>query len=179
MHLVQSGLARALLYSAIMSEAYQHPSGRDADRQFRFWQRWLLIASAVFGAMGAAWTVIGSFDPFGLYTGLLAQALWGRAQLTPEAQQMFEFMVVPLGATMAGYFVLAFMIVHHAFPRRERWAYWTVVTALAVWFVLDSTFSVLHGAVFNVWLVNVPCIVIMGLPLVMLRRSFARRTTDP
>lgn len=85
---------------------------------------------------------------------------------------MFELMVVPLGATTAGYFVLVCMIVHRAFSRCEPWADWTVIAGPRTWFVLDSRFGVLHGAEFDVWMVDVSCFVVMGVPLVMLSRAF-------
>jgi len=140
--------------------------------RFEFWRRWLLVASAVFALQGALWAVLGSFDPFGYYTRLLAAALWNLPELPPDGQRAFEFMLVPLGATTAGYFVLVHMLVRRAFPRREPWAYWTVVGALLTWFFVDSAFSLAHGAAFNVWLVNVPCVIVMGLPLTLMRGAF-------
>ncbi len=142
--------------------------------RFELWRRWLLIASALFALQGASWAVIGDFDPFGLYAGWLAGALWELPELPSDAQRAFAFMAVPLGATTAGYFVLVHMIVRRAFPRREPWAYWTVATALLTWFVIDSAFSLAHGATFNIWLVNVPCLAVMGLPLAAMRRAFGR-----
>jgi hypothetical protein len=140
--------------------------------RFDFWRRWLLIASAVFALQGALWAVLGSFDPFGYYTRLLGTALWDLPELPPDGQRAFEFMMVPLGATTAGYFVLVHMLVRKAFPRREPWAYWTVVGALLTWFFVDSSFSLVHGAAFNVWLVNVPCVLVLGMPLAFIRRAF-------
>jgi len=142
------------------------------EARFRFWRGYLLVCSAVFTLQAVSWVFIGSFDPFGIYDGLLARALYGEDTLPPDAQRMFQFAVAPLGATTAGYFVLLFALVWGAFPRREPWAWWASTIAIAVWFVLDSAFSIRHGAVFNVWLVNIPCVVILGVALGALRPAF-------
>ena len=147
-------------------------------RGFAFWRAYLLVASALFGLQGISWVLFGSFDPFGLYTGLMAQAFWGSTALTAEAQTTWGFAVGPLGATTAGYFLLIHMLVRYAFPRGEWWSYMAVVGAVLVWFGLDTAASLLHGAWFNVLLVNIPCLVLLGVPLFALRRAFGRPTAN-
>ena len=149
------------------------------ERRFRFWRGWLLVATAIFAVQALSWVFIGSFDPFGIYDGLLARALYGTDTLPADAALLFRFAVVPLGATTAGYFVLAHAIVRFAFPRRERWAWWAVTGAIAVWFVFDSAFSIWHGAAFNVFLVNIPCVVILGVPLGALWPAFQHSANQP
>ena len=116
--------------------------------------------------------LFGSFDPFGFYTTLMAYTFWNVPTLTPEAQKTFAFAVVPLGATTTGYFVMVYFLVKYGFAQRERWTYQAVVAAVAVWFILDTSFSLLHGAWFNVAVVNIPGIIVLGIPLLRLRRAF-------
>jgi hypothetical protein len=142
---------------------------------FGFWRTYLLVVSALFGLQGVSWLFIGSFDPFGVYTNLMARTFWNTPTLTPEAAKTFSFAIIPLGATNAGYFLLVHALVKYAFPRRERWAYLAVVAALLLWFSLDTSFSVLHGAWFNVLLVNIPCLIVMGIPLLGVRHAFTKR----
>jgi hypothetical protein len=144
----------------------------DSTVRFTFWRTYLLVASALFGLQGVSWILFGSFDPFGFYTGMMAWTFWGSVGLTSEAQKTFSFAVGPLGATTAGYFVLVHYLVRYGFPRRERWAYTAVVTAVLVWFGLDTAASLRHGAWFNVVIVNVPCLILLGIPLLALRRAF-------
>lgn len=165
-----------LVYTWAMPVSSLKQRADDSGRLFGFWRCWLMVASAMFGIFGASWAVLGNFDPFGIYTSLLARSQWGTGQPTSEALDTFAFMAVPLGATTAGYFVMVFMLVRFAFAQRQPWAYWTVVAALLTWFVIDSVFSGLHGAYFNIWLVNLPCLLIMGVPLLMLRNAFAGRS---
>lgn len=159
-----------------MKQTRPRSRGTQAD-SFEFWRRYLLVVSALFALQGASWVVMGSFDPFGFYTGLMARSFWGTGTLTPEAQQVFSFTVGPLGATVAGYFLMVHMLARFALPRREAWAYWTIVGALLLWFILDSGASIVHGMIANVLIVNIPCLVVMGLPLLAMRRAFppARR----
>lgn len=146
---------------------------------FEFWRRYLLVVSALFALQGASWVLMGSFDPFGFYTGLMARSFWGTETLTLEAQKVVSFTVGPLGATVAGYFLMVHMLARFALARREAWAYWTIVGALLLWFILDSAASLFHGMLANVLIVNIPCLIIMGLPLLALRRAFPLKRTSP
>jgi hypothetical protein len=143
---------------------------------FQFWRRCLLILSALFALQAVSWALIGSFDPFGFYESYMARSLWGADRLPVDAQRAFAFTLVPFGATTAAYFLLVFLIVKHAFPRREPWAYQAVVGATLAWFVLDTGLCVYHRAWFNILIVNLPCILMLGVPLFALRRHFVGAT---
>jgi hypothetical protein len=144
-------------------------------KAFDRWRRALLIITAVFAVLAIGWSVLGSFDPFGFYEGYMAQWLFGADSLPDPAKRAFAFALIPAGATTAAFFVLVHLIVHHAFTRREAWAYRAVVVAVLVWFVVDSALSALHGAWFNIAIANVPCLVVVGVPLVRLRPYFRRQ----
>lgn len=143
------------------------------DRQFTFWGRYLSSMSILFGIQATTWVLFGSFDPLGFYDRLLAQALFEASTLPFAAATAFSFAVVPLGSTTAAFFLLVHALVRHGFPKRERWCFRAVVAALLLWFCLDSAFSVVHGAWFNVLLVNVPCLLLLGVPLIRLRTFFS------
>jgi hypothetical protein len=142
---------------------------------FDRWRRVLLVITAVFAVLAIGWAVLGSFDPFGFYEGYMARWLFGIEVLPDPAKRAFAFALIPAGATTAAFFVVVNMIVYHAFPRREAWAYRAVVGAVLVWFVVDSGLSALHGAWFNIAIANVPCLVVVGVPLVYLRAYFRER----
>lgn len=147
-------------------------NSRMTTTAFDRWRRALLVITAVFGVLAIGWSVLGSFDPFGFYEGYMAQWLFGTDVLPDPAQRAFAFALIPAGATTAAFFVLMHLIVRHAFPRREAWAYRAVVWAVLVWFVVDSALSALHGAWFNIAIANVPCLVVLGVPLVRLGPYF-------
>ena len=130
-----------------------------------FWAGWLVIASLGFALQAFSWTVLGSFDPLGVYDGWLAEVLYGTETLPPDARPALAFGVRLLGATTCGYFVLFAGIAGFALRRGARWAHASLTAALLTWFLLDSAMSLLSGVVFNVWLVNLPCFVALALPL--------------
>jgi len=139
------------------------------------WRRRLVALCMLFALVGASWVVLGTLDPFGVYDRLLGQALFHADGLGPLAAPVFRFAMGLLGAVTAACFVLMAFVVEHAFP--ARWAYRAVWLSLGTWFVLDSAMSLYVGAAFNVWLVNVPCLLALGIPLLLLRRHI--RDVDP
>jgi hypothetical protein len=141
-----------------------------------FFDHWLLIACVVFGVYSLVWVIIGSFDPLGLWDGLLADAFYGGA--TPDAVTRFRRLILgPLGATSAAAFFALALIVRFPFRRREPWAFVAVCGAIWLWFLVDSAASIYHGAVFNVWLVNLPCVAALSIPLVVLYPRFRGAAT--
>ncbi len=132
----------------------------------------LFALTILFCLQGLSWMVIGSFDPFGFYDGLLAQWLFGTSELPAAAEATLAFALIPFGATDAAYFALSALVIHHGFGRRERWAWNAVAGSFALWFVTDTGLCLVHGAVFNIVVVNVPCAVFYGIPLLLIRRGF-------
>lgn len=141
------------------------------DRTYNFWVNWLVIASAIFTLQGISWIVIGSFDPFGYYDRMMSIALLDGIPLSQEARKVFQFSLVMLGATTAGFFVMFGFVARYGLLNRQRWAHWTLSGGLGTWFVLDSAASIAVGATFNVLLVNLPCLAVLGIPLLILYNS--------
>jgi hypothetical protein len=153
-------------------------SASDRPSEATIFDHWLFVACVAFGLYSLVWVIIGSFDPLGLWDGLLADAFYdGR---TPETVTRFrQFILGPLGATSAAAFLALAMILRFPFRRREPWAFAAVAGALWLWFLVDSAASVYHGAVFNVWLVNLPCVIALTIPLVALYPRFREGHATP
>lgn len=43
---------------------------------------------------------------------------------------------------------------------------------LLSWFVIDSSITVYYGAIHNLVIINLPALIMIGLPLVMTRKAF-------
>ncbi|MBK9169666.1 MAG: hypothetical protein IPM24_19710, partial [Bryobacterales bacterium] len=135
---------------------------------FTFWRRWLLVASIGFALNGLAvcwWPDSPHLD------------VWNaaiRETFGSEGEDVRRFLLGPLGGTMAGYFAMQTFIVWIPFRRRERWAWTAVISALLTWFVSDTLASLRAGAVFNIWMVNVPALIAAGIPLLATRPAFRR-----
>lgn len=128
---------------------------------------WLCLALVV---QGLSWIVLLSFDPFGVWEGLAAQALYGSESLPQAALPLARLLTAILGATDAGFFVLMFVLVRHGFGE-HTWAYRGVVAGVLTWGLVDSAASAALGAWFNVALVNLPALVLLGVPLWIVRPS--------
>lgn len=143
-----------------------------SDRAFRFWQRWLLGASVFFCAFGvlvALWPDAPFLAP---WNAAVASVFYGGTEPT-EAAAFRAFVMAPLGATVAGSYLLQTFVVAIPFARRERWAWAASVGALLLWFGVDAALSLAHGAAFNVWMINLLPLLVFGVPLLATRRAFA------
>lgn len=139
--------------------------------RFHFWYRWLLFVSLLNVVIGLVIAWFPASKLFELHTTALG-ANFFNGTLPGEAEEMRRFFYGITGGTIAGYFLLQTMIVLYPFRRRERWAWHAVLWAILLWFVTDSTLSMLHGALFNVWMINIPSLVLTLLPLLMTYRYF-------
>lgn len=101
------------------------------------------------------------FDPLGIYDQAMAQAFWQTKLLPEEAETIFRFILGPLGATCAGYFVMQFYLAKHAFARKQMWGYKAVVIPFLIWLIFDTIMCLIHGAYFNIYLANVPALIAM------------------
>lgn len=131
------------------------------------------------------------FLSVGLYVAFfpdgLLLAVWNDAAtrhflggvLSGEAEAFRSFLFGPLGGTIAGFYILQLFILWNAFDRKEGWAWWAIAAGTVVWFTVDSGRSVQHGAWFNVFLVNLPALVTVGLPLAMTYSYFAGSRGEP
>jgi hypothetical protein len=131
-----------------------------------FWTHWLLIVSILLAVQGVSWMIMGSFDPIGIYDAKLARVLLDADTLSADAKAAFGYGVALLGATDAAFFALFAIIVRVPFSAGERWAHAALALSILTWFLLDSVYSISVGAWFNVLIVNIPCLLLVGIPLV-------------
>jgi hypothetical protein len=125
------------------------------------WACWISAAIGLFVAFAPEapllapwWDALGDafrgFDP-------LATIAW------------IHFVLGPIGATFFAHFVML------AFAARacagERWVLHAVASSMLAWVAIDSALSFAAGAAFNVWWVNLPSTLLVGLPLAWAWRS--------
>jgi hypothetical protein len=138
---------------------------------FRFWYYWLLSASLLSLTAGILIALFPGSFLFEMHTSALSEVFFGE-ELTAGTEQMRRFFFGIIGGTIAGYFLLQTLIVLFPFQKGERWAWHAIFWAILLWFVIDSTLSILHGALFNVWMINVPSLLIILLPLMFTYKNF-------
>ena len=102
---------------------------------FEFWYRWLLIVSIFFALVG----LYIAFLPEGWVLtpwNEAAEREFFEGNPTVEATAFKSFLFGPLGATIAGFYVLQVFVVWNAFGRKERWAWWAIAAGTLVWFAV-------------------------------------------
>ncbi len=129
------------------------------------WRLAFCMLSAVMALQGVLWALSGRFDPLGWWDGQMAQALFERRALTPEEATVKRFILVQLGATDAGFFVLCGLVACRAERLGERYAISAAAGSLGVWWIVDSAMCVVVGAWFNVMYVHLPAAVLLGVVL--------------
>jgi hypothetical protein len=141
------------------------------NRQFAFWQRWLVAVSAIVVIFGLFMAFFNRTPLFDLFNQGVDPAFWGTGAPPVEAQRFQRWAYGVLGATMAGWGVFFLFLTHQAFRRGERWAWNTILAGVLLWFVVDEFISVTSGVYFNAAF-NLVFLVLIGLPLIFTRRHF-------
>jgi hypothetical protein len=140
-------------------------------RWFLFWQRWLLIASLLVAAFGLALALAGRTPLFALFNSRIDPLFWGPGPLPPGSERFVRWVYGAWGATVAGWGLLLAYVAQHAFKQRQPWAWNALALGLAVWYALDTYFSLQQGVAINA-LLNTVLLAVLGLPLALTRRSF-------
>ena len=137
---------------------------------------WLGVTCLGFALFGLVLALAGMSQVFAIWHVAAGQALWGAADrlrtLGPFVPATFGI----LGASIAGKWVAAYFLVRGPLARGERWALDALVAGLLLWFALDSAMSFYHGALFNVWMINLAPLLLVGSQLWRAREQASVRT---
>ena len=139
---------------------------------FETWHRLILYSSVFFVFFGVAAAVAPHSGLFDFWIMEIDRTFFA-GEVSSQAKEMRGFLMGPLGGTIAGSYLLQVFIVAVPFKRRGNWAWHAVLWSMLLWFCVDSTISVAHGAYFNVYLVNVMPLILFGIPLAATRSEFA------
>ncbi len=135
---------------------------------FDCWCRWLLWASAFFVGFGVVAAIAPHSGLFDFWIGEIDNHFFA-GEIGASALAMRSFLMGPLGATIAGSYLLQVFVIAVPFRNREAWAWHAVVWATLLWIVVDSTMSAIAGAYFNIYLINLMPLVVFGIPLAATR----------
>jgi hypothetical protein len=142
-------------------------SGLDTPR---LWWRWLAVACVI--------TLLYSLS-FVLLPGATLASTSGAYLGSPDAHEAFgtmgvrylRFLLGVSGAISAAWMGVLLLVVLDPFRRGERWAWWAITLSIGIWFVFDSSHSVLSGFPANA-LYNLVPLVAFGIPLGASYRHF-------
>lgn len=144
------------------------------ESTFEFWRKWLLWANVLTVVVGLLVAFAGNSVFFDLHNAGTRNAFFGGQALSPEVLRLKNWLFGIIGGTIVGFHILMIYIVQYPFRARARWSYQAMWMGLLSWFVIDSGVSTFYGAFYNVILINLVALVLIGLPLVMLWRGFHR-----
>lgn len=159
-----------LACAALVALARGSAAAPPAARRSTIWDSWLL-------AVCAGGTLLGVTLPIAVETPLFAPWRAGVARLVgaplSEVADFWRPLVAALGGAIAGKLLLCALLAARPFRERRPWARNAIAASLATWFIFDSAGSMLRGAWFNVYLVNLPFAALMAAPLVATWRQFS------
>lgn len=108
------------------------------------WHRFLEISLLATLALGVAQIALS-----GPMQGMWNLLFFGRVAapdgFSTEAMAYIAFLYGVLGAVLAGFAVALLGIARGPLRRGEGWAWWTLLAAILLWFVLDVGFSLWSG----------------------------------
>lgn len=108
---------------------------------------------------------------FDLFNRQIDPAFWGANTIDNAARHFQHWLYGVWGATIAGWGIILSFIAHYPYSKRERWARNSLVIALAIWFVLDTSLSIFYKVYFNAAF-NTVLLILAGLPIVFTWKEF-------
>jgi hypothetical protein len=143
------------------------------DKRFHFWQQWLFYSSLLFSAFGLVLALYGNNPLFRPYHEMLFNIFLGQDSLPEDMLRLYTFALGPIGATIAGFYLLLAYVARYPFKQKELWARNAIVVAFGTWFISDAIVSFYNGVYFQILvlhlLVSVPQ---KALPLIFTWKEF-------
>ncbi len=146
----------------------------EADKKFRFWQKWLTYANVMTIMVGLLVAFAGNSIAFELHNNYTKDVFFGMEEFNPDVLKLKNWLFGIIGGTIVGFHILMVMISENAFKKKEMWAYKAMWYGMLSWFLIDSGISLYYGAIHNVILINLIALVLIGLPLIMTRSEFQK-----
>lgn len=140
---------------------------------FNFWQKGLLSVGIYLVLFGLFLTFFSQSNLMDLlFNKQIDPNFWVNAELPENALKFQGWIYGVLGAVLAGWGTLISFLAFYPFKTRERWALNGLVLAIAIWYISDTTISVMYGVIFNV-IFNTIMLFFLATPLVFTRKFFA------
>ncbi|MEM7159896.1 MAG: hypothetical protein AAF799_44055 [Myxococcota bacterium] len=159
-------LLGGLLVACHRSTSTTAPPTPAPNRAWLFTQR----ACIVFVVVGVVVATTSHTVIFELYRHAIADT-WFRGQLPADALAWVRMSYALVGATFVGHFIMLAMALHYA--AGQRWVLQATVSSMLAWFFIDSIADLVHGAWFNVWMINLPSLSAVLIPAVLAYRHIA------
>ena len=140
------------------------------DRMQLFWWRWLLVVAFTTGFFGLAMVLLPQTTQV-FFNLLMFGNTWLPAEFGAQAGGYIGFVYGVLGAVLAGWALMIVLAVLGPFRRGEKEGWVMIALPLALWFAVDTTWSLATGYWQNAVL-NVVFALPFAIPLAATWRRF-------
>lgn len=114
----------------------------------------------------------GLLLPIMVYTPLAAPYFQHLQTAFPDSNlESLQFLIGVFGPTVASWGLLFFYAIGKAFESRARKDWWVLVSAVLIWSVLDTAFSIANNVFAHLYL-NEIVLVLFLVPLLLSRKRF-------
>jgi hypothetical protein len=142
------------------------------DNKFSFWQKCLTLANAFAMLVGILVAFAGNSYVFEIHNEQTKNVFLNGNDFTNQELQLKNWLFGIIGGTIVGFHILMIFISENAFKKKEKWAYISMWLGLFGWFIIDSSISAFYGAFHNLWIINIPALVMISIPLIATRKAF-------
>ena len=136
-----------------------------------FWSRLIQAAAVVVLGLSAMLLLAPALGEAFFYLVYFLQPA-SPVPVPAQVQGYIRFGNGIIGAVMLGWMVTVIVLARGPFLAGERYAWQAIAWPLALWYLVDTTFSLAHGVWGNV-LLNTATALMFGIPLLGARRHFA------
>lgn len=143
-------------------------------KRTEFFTKWLAVASGVVIAVGLYIALLKTTPLFAPFDAMIDPVFWPAGEIGEAALQFKYFIFSLLGVFMAGWGIQLLFITLFAFRKRQRWAWWSIMVSVVLWFGIDEFFSLYYGVYHNA-LLNIPFFLMLMIPLVVTVKDFNGR----
>jgi hypothetical protein len=144
----------------------------------RFWYRWLVVATVGLMAFGIAMVVAPGIAKFGFSALIYTDGHFISTSFSPQANGYVALVHGVLGAVLVGWGLQIFLVIKGPFLKAQPTAWSSIAIPLAVWFVIDTSFSILAGYRQNAVL-NTGLLAVFAIPLGATRKHFGGHARNP
>jgi hypothetical protein len=134
--------------------------------------RWIEFVSWAFVVLGITLPLTFHAAPFASYREALANWAVGAATIPDADVDLVGLLLGITGGSIAGKWIVHACLARGPLAEGRAWARDLTLRGLALWFLVDSACSLRIGAAFNVWMINLAPLLLVGLPLWLSRSRF-------
>ncbi len=145
------------------------------NSKFQFWQKWLTWANVLTMGIGLLVAFGGNSIFFKIHNDFTREVFFDGKEITGSLLLFKNWLFGIIGGTIVGFHFLMIMISENAFKKKEKWAYNALWGGLLFWFIIDSSISIFYGALYNVILINLFALVLIGVPLLKTHTAFSKK----